>query len=349
MGCFRRILARILLALLVATVLIAVTPRQPRASSTALLVPAYFYPEGAGLNAWKQLVIDASSINLEAVLNPASGPGTSQDPNYVAVVNKLRTAGGGVFGYVSTQYGNRDLASVEHDILTYNLYYNINGFFVDEMANTQKKLLYYDNIYRFIKQLNFDFKVVGNPGTPYTLESYLGAADTLVIFEGSSAAYADYKPFVSAPWVANYPRARFSNIVYGVENVAEMQQALAKAARTNTGAVHISDGELPNPYGGLPSYWARQVAAIQAQCLSASPEGAAITMRASRGGGDPDIKPGPSRGMTPPPALAGRLDTPEDETSPTERGASPCLESRDAATHAKRGVFDFQRDAGIKR
>jgi len=272
-GRFRSILARVLLALLVATILVAVVSRQPRASSTTSLVPAYFYPAGAGLHAWKQLASDASSINVEAILNPASGPGISQDPNYIAVVNQLRTAGGGVFGYVSTQYGNRDLASVKQDILTYQGFYNINGFFIDEMANTEEKVPYYEKVYRFIKQLRFDFKVVGNPGTPYTLESYLGAADTLVIFEGSGAAYADYKPFISAPWVANYPRARFSNIVYGVGSAAGMRQALAKAGRTNTGSVHITNGQLPNPYGGLPPYWARQVAAIQAQYSSASQVG----------------------------------------------------------------------------
>ena len=128
---------------------------------------------------------------------------------------------------------------------------------------------------------------MGNPGTPYTLERYLGAADTLVIFEGSSAAYANYKPFVSAPWVANHSRARFSNIVYGVGSAAAMQRTLAKAGETNTGCVHITDGVLPNPYGGLPLYWARQVAAIQAQYPGASPAGAAIPMGAFRGRVDP--------------------------------------------------------------
>jgi len=317
-GRFGGILAHALLALLVAGVLVVVTCWPQRAGSTTSLVPAYFYPAGAGLSAWKQLAAAAGSINVEAVLNPASGPGTTQDPNYVAVVNQLRTAGGGVFGYVSTQYGNRDLASVMQDILTYNRLYNTNGFFIDEMANSQDKVPYYETIYRFIKQLKSDFKVVGNPGTPYTLESYLGAADTLVIFEGSGAAYADYKPLVTAPWVANYPRSRFSNIVYGVGSATDMRRALAKAGQTHSGSVHITDGELPNPYRALPTYWSRQVAAIQAQYPSASPEGAAIPMGAIRRRGDLDIKPGPARPMTPPSVLTGQLDMPLHETRPTE-------------------------------
>ena len=68
------------------------------------------------------------------------------------------------------------------------------------------------------RALHSDFKVIGNPGTPYTLESYLRAADTLVIFEGSECPYADFRPLVTAPWVANYPPDRFANIVYAARS-----------------------------------------------------------------------------------------------------------------------------------
>ena len=105
------------------------------------LGPAYFYPSGAGLDCWNRLASDAGSIKIEAILNPASGPGTAQDPNYVAVVNQLRAAGGSVFGYVSTRYGDRDMTAVIKDIDKYLLCYNINGVFVDEMANTQHDFL----------------------------------------------------------------------------------------------------------------------------------------------------------------------------------------------------------------
>ena len=91
-------------------------PGGPDRVTATELVPAYFYPSGAGLDAWNQLARDAGSINVEAILNPASGPGTTRDPNYVAVVNNLRTSGGSVFGYVSTEYGNRDMTAVISEI-----------------------------------------------------------------------------------------------------------------------------------------------------------------------------------------------------------------------------------------
>jgi hypothetical protein len=91
-----------LLLSLVASFLVVSATWRARTGSATVLIPAYFYPSSAGLDAWNRLARDAGSINIEAILNPASGPGTTQDPNYVAVVNNLRTAGGSVFGYVST-------------------------------------------------------------------------------------------------------------------------------------------------------------------------------------------------------------------------------------------------------
>jgi hypothetical protein len=112
--------------------------------------------------------------------------------------------------------------------------------------------------------LNPSFKVVGNPGTPYTLPDYLKAVDTLVIFEGSAAAYAKYRPMGPAPWVANYPSGRFANLVYAVNDAKGMHQALGEARKTNAGSVFITNDTLPNPYRGLPSYWNEELAAVAA-------------------------------------------------------------------------------------
>ena len=69
-----------------------------------LLVPAYIYPVAGG--AWDQLAAVASTVPLIAIVNPNSGPGTASDPNYVSAINNVRAAGGGVIGYVPTDYGD---------------------------------------------------------------------------------------------------------------------------------------------------------------------------------------------------------------------------------------------------
>jgi hypothetical protein len=245
-------------------VLLAVTDHSGQASTSpaTVLVPAYVYPAGAGRAVWERLAEDARSTRLEVILNPGSGPGTSPDPNYVAVVDQFRKAGGRVLGYVDSGYGKRAPAAVERDIRNYLKFYAIDGFFIDQMANTTQALGYYDTIFRLIKHLKPEFRVVGNPGTAYTLPAYLSVADTLVIFEGSATAYADSKPLRSAPWIVDYPPSRFAIIVYGVGTAAAIPEVLAKARQIHAGAIYITDKTLPNPYVGLPNYWAEEVAAM---------------------------------------------------------------------------------------
>jgi Spherulation-specific family 4 len=259
---------KVLLPALVAALLVVIMAWPSQSGPATELVPAYFYPSGAGLTGWNRLARDAGSIKIEAIMNPASGPGTTQDPNYVAVVNQLRTAGAGVFGYVSTQYGDRDMTAVKKDIDNYSLFYNISGLFLDEMANSQERLPYYEKLYQYIKGPHPDFKIIGNPGLPDTLEGYLEVADTLVIFEGSIAFYGSFRPMVTAAWVANYPRERFANIVYAATSQTDLIRALDQARLNRAGSIYITDGRFPNPYRGLPAYWGNEVAAIRARHLS---------------------------------------------------------------------------------
>ena len=132
------------------------------------------------------------------IVNPASGPGKRQDPNYVAVVDALRRSGGRVLAYVNSNYGRRPLAAVEADLRTYRSFYPVDGFFIDQMANTPEAVEHYRSIRRLIRQFDPVLKVVGNPGTS-TRPEYLDAADTLVIFEGSVQTFAANDPQKAAP------------------------------------------------------------------------------------------------------------------------------------------------------
>src|SRR5262249_53767283 len=152
---------RIVLAGMVMALFLA-TPhsRTARASSTTVLVPAYVYPASTGQAVWDQLAASARSITLEVILNPGSGPGKARDPHYVAAVDRVRAAGGRVLGYVHTSHAKRPLAAVEQDIRAYLQFYQVDGFFIDEMANTPQALGYYESIYQSIKRLDPGFKVV---------------------------------------------------------------------------------------------------------------------------------------------------------------------------------------------
>ncbi len=231
---------------------------------TTVLVPAYFYPAGDHLADWNRLAEAARSVPLEVILNPASGPGERQDANYVAVVDALHRSHARVLAYVDSDYGRRPLAAIEKDVRAYPKFYKIDGFFIDQMANTPEAVDHYRSIRRLIRRADSRYKVVGNPGTPHTLPEYLDAADTLVTFEGSARAFAAYDPHAAAPWTAGHPPDRFAAIIYGVDKTAAGCAILSRARRTGAGSVYITDQKMPNPYLGLPIYWADEAAAVRA-------------------------------------------------------------------------------------
>ena len=132
------------------------------AAPLGITVPAYFYPGPL----WDQLNAAAGEVPLTAIMNPASGPqaGPADVTNYNFAVRALQAAGGRVIGYVSTRYGDRPLSEVIADIDLYLTQYTpLNGFFMDEMkqAPGAVDLLYYQEIYRYIKSKNAAYHEIG--------------------------------------------------------------------------------------------------------------------------------------------------------------------------------------------
>ncbi|MGB7181476.1 MAG: spherulation-specific family 4 protein [Burkholderiaceae bacterium] len=228
-----------------------------------LIVPAYFYP-GSEDTYWAALSSAAQQVPLTAILNPASGPGVSADSNYLRVTNDLRAAGGRVIGYIHTSYGNRPLTQVQADINRYlSLYPDIDGFFVDEMSNQNDStsLTYYANLYGYIKAMNSDFRVVGNPGTN-TAAQYLSlpAADAVINFESAKQTYNQYEVF---EWVYDVPAEQFGHLVYKSRDAKAMRNVIKKAIRRNAGMVYVTNDKLNNPWDSLPFYWNEQVNCVK--------------------------------------------------------------------------------------
>jgi hypothetical protein len=239
--------------------LLAAAAAAPVAQAEELLVPAYFYPVASRkANWWGSLAATAPKAAITAILNPASGPGASVDPNYVTAISHLQTAGGKVIGYVSSSYANRSLSDVVADINKYVAFYPVQGFFIDEMTNDTDiaHVQFYQSVYNYIKGLDPQYVVVGNPGTS-TAEIYasLPVADKLVVFEGSAASYASYVP---SAWQAPYGAARFAHIVYGASK-SQMAKMMSGAAARGASNLFVTSDKLVNPYDTLPSYWSDEV------------------------------------------------------------------------------------------
>jgi len=231
-----------------------------------LLVPAYFYPP----TYWDGLNFVAARVPLVVIMNPGSGPGTSQDANYVATVNSLRAAGGKVIGYVYSSYAARDANAIRADIDQFFNFYAIDGIFVDEMANdtSTNHYNYYAGLYQYIRTKGTNLLVFGNPGTT-TQEEYLSrpTMDGLMTFENDATNYPSYVP---DGWVTNHLARQFCHIVYAVTNAAAMTNVVNLAASRNAGWLFVTDenNNTGNPYDRLPAYWTNEVNYIRALNLS---------------------------------------------------------------------------------
>jgi Spherulation-specific family 4 len=227
------------------------------ASAQSMAVPAYFYPGSF----WTQMDQAGSSALKLAVMNPASGPGSAPDPQYVSAVRAAQAAGITVVGYVYTSYGARSLAAVESDVNAYYGWYGVNGIFFDEASNSCASASYYATLNSFVKSKGGTARTILNPGTQ-TSECYVPDADILLTFEGS---YRQYVSGYSAPsWVSRYPPSHFWHVIYGTPSTSAMTQAVALSKRRGAGFVYVTPDTLPNPYDTLPTgpYWTGELANI---------------------------------------------------------------------------------------
>lgn len=224
-----------------------------------IAIPAYVYPGAA----WAPVVQGAPTVG-RVVINPATGPGTTANPDYVAQVQRSQAAGQAVLGYVHTSYGSRPIADVETEIDQYYAWYGVDGIFLDE-ASTDCTLAtsYYSSLYNYIKAKGGPAVVALNPGTA-TNECYLAVADVVVTFEGD---YSSYLSSYSQPaWVQNYPPSRFWHLIYDTTTTSNLLNALSLSKQRNAGWVYVTPNTLPNPWGSFPTgtAWGGELAAANA-------------------------------------------------------------------------------------
>ncbi len=232
------------------------------AAPMGIVVPAYFYPP----TYWDGLNYAAPLVPLLVIVNPDSGPGSAQDPNYVPVINSVRAAGAKAIGYVYSKYTSRSTNAVQADITSYFSWYTLDGIFVDEMANdaNTNHYNYYAGIYSFIKARGTNLYVMGNPGTT-TQQPYLATVNALMTFEDN----AGYSNYVADSWVTNYLARDFCHVIYDVTNATTMSNYITLAASRNAGWIYVTDDtNLSNPYDRLPGYWTNEVNYIRSLNLA---------------------------------------------------------------------------------
>lgn len=210
-------------------------------------MPLYTYPSDS---TWDELVAAKQahpSVNVRAIINPASGPGDARDQAYADGIGALDGAGIVVVAYVTTSYASKGQGQVRAEIDTYRSWYpGLQGIFFDEMSNTPGDEDYYTALTQYVKGLGYSL-TIGNPGAE-TSPSYVGTVDTILIYESQG------EPSLSSlgGWHAQYDPSNFGIIPYGVSS---LDPSFVTAARPLVGFIYVTDDSLPNPWDSLPPYF----------------------------------------------------------------------------------------------
>lgn len=246
-------------------------PRLQKSAPMRILVPAYFYPAGEGLQAWNRMIDShhpQQNIDLVAIANVNSGNvGNTVDPNYADVIQRATAKGLTVIAYITSDYANRSgnvsLETAKTNVTNwYRLYPGLKGVFIDEQTSDAAPIAdYYRPLRNHIHTVDPKALVIGNPGNncveDYVADRTGGPVMDVVVIHENNETKLPYSTVEPAEWMARYSPARFAVLVHTSTTFAR-QIRLAHARRV--GFVFITDAVGPppdtiHPWGKLPGYW----------------------------------------------------------------------------------------------
>jgi len=218
-------------------------------SCQKLVVPAYF----TVMSEWGPAETSTPEPSTMILGVTSTGPGSAPDATLAAYVTRAQARGITILGYVATNYEQRPTAAVEADIRDYKAWYGVTDIFLDQVTRTLAQISYYQTLSNYIRETNPGARVWLNPGV-YPNQLYMSLGDVVMVYEGTFAKYAGVRP---PAWTQQYAASRFAQVVFATPG-AQLARALQLADTRHAGYVYVTDGTGSNPYGSLPSYWARE-------------------------------------------------------------------------------------------
>lgn len=230
-----------------------------------ILVPLYEDPN----TDWNTLITAAQTgANIWAIINPNSGPDTAgPSSDYVSYMAQFEAAGITMLGYVHTSYGARAISAVTTDINTYaRLYPGLAGIFIDEAATDASEIPYYQQVYSAITGAGYQYDII-NPGTQPD-QGYLAVSTSIVIFEDvASNLVNDFSSWVTCAPTASEKagyKYRFAGMAISASQ-SNMPSLITTMQNSGMGFVYVTNGAAGgNTYGALPSFFAQEVANVNA-------------------------------------------------------------------------------------
>lgn len=218
----------------------------PVTAQTRMLIPLYTHPSN-----WGQVISANVGNVIDVIINPRNGVGSAIQTSFVNGIASLRGAGIGIFGYVPTGYGTRDISAIKSEVDTWQAWYAPSGIFLDEVDNTNdaNKLAYYNEIYNYIRSKGLS--VIINPGA-MTTESYMSRSDVACIFESSPPNPIPYPTWAQPAKLCalSFNTSRDQMISFVAETKGRFRY------------IYATSDTLGNPWDNLPDYLAEQASLI---------------------------------------------------------------------------------------
>jgi hypothetical protein len=171
-----------------------------------------------------------------------------------------------VIGYVATSYGTSSysgISDIERQVSQYKSWYpKIQGIFFDEMSTSGAKQTYYQTLKNYVSSLGMQ-STFGNPGTMVD-NALVGIFTNLVIYENPGLPSANS----INQYYSSYGNAGFSFIAYGVSSSPSQFSLLP--LENYVSYFYVTNLGGSNPYGGLPSYFVNEVAALASSTTTTS-------------------------------------------------------------------------------
>jgi hypothetical protein len=241
-----------------------VTPSAP--ARQQIVTPLYAAPSSSY---WTTLddsapVVRAAIVDICAPDGTGSGcdgePADEENTSWPPVIDALLDAGVTPLYYISTDYGDTPIDTVESEISDAISWYGTSSIMLDEVPTSCADESYYATLYTYIHD---DGGIVMlDPGTVTSSSScYLPAADILEVFSGSQASFQS-TTFPS--WMSGYPSSSFAAVI-SAGTSAGVGTDVSDAASDGIGNVYVDDESEPPGYATLPSFWSSEVSDVQAE------------------------------------------------------------------------------------
>ncbi|MBM3247662.1 alpha/beta hydrolase, partial [Candidatus Pacearchaeota archaeon] len=227
----------------------SISSLSPSSSKSGIIIPLYLEDQSA----YSRIVQARNSypnVPIVVIINPDSGPGATQDSQYVDWISQLQTSGVTVVGYVYTGYGTRNINVVKADIDKYKQFYpSLNGIFYDEMNNQAGSESYYQSLISYSNIKGFGFSV-GNPGI-HTISSYINMMNITLIYEDDGLpALSQYLDYVS------YDNSKLGMIPL---NVPVYSEQWVVDSLNIVGWLYLTNDKLDNPWDTLSAHFEKTV------------------------------------------------------------------------------------------